>query len=100
MKRTRIFLIASIAIAAALSGCANQPSQTQIDSDVAQAATLIANGCKVVQPTVTAVATATANVAVATGAAVNGVFCAANEAAVAGSASSAAAASAPVAASQ
>jgi hypothetical protein len=71
----------------ALAGCAASVTPDQLNATLAQAATLIANGCKVVQPTVAGTAAATGNVALATGAAVNGVFCAANEAAVAGAAS-------------
>ena len=70
----------------ALAGC-NTVSPDQLNATLAQAATLIANGCKVVQPTVAGVAPLTGNATVALGAAANGVFCAANEAAVAGGAS-------------
>jgi hypothetical protein len=89
--------LATLAFAFALTtlaGCAASVTPDQLNATMAQAATLIANGCKVVQPTVAGVATATGNGAVALGSTVNGVFCAANEAAVAGKAS------APVAASQ
>lgn len=79
---------------AALAGCTTPVTPDQLNATMAQAATLIASGCKVVQPTVAGVAAATGNGAVALGSTVNGVFCAANEAAVAGKAS------APVAASQ
>lgn len=78
------FLYGAICFAAAvlLAGC-NTVSVDQLNSTMAQAATLIANGCKVVQPTVAGAAVATSNATLATGAAVNGVFCAANTAAVA-----------------
>lgn len=85
----RIFLFAVLAMVVTLAGCV---TPDQMNATMAQAATLIANGCKVVQPTVAGVATSTGNSALTTGAAVNGVFCAANEAAVGG-------ASAPLSAS-
>lgn len=87
-------LLAVSLLAAALTGCASSVTPEQLNATMAQAATLIANGCKVVQPTVAGVATSTGNSALATGAAINGVFCAANEAAVASAAAPASAAAA------
>lgn len=87
-------LLAVSLLAAALTGCASSVSPEQLNATMAQAATLIANGCKVVQPTVAGIATTTGNGTIATGAAINGVFCAANEAAVASPAASASAAAA------
>jgi len=72
-----------------LGACASPVTPDQLNATMAQAATLIANGCKIVQPTVAGVAPLTGNAAVAVGAAANGVFCAANEAAAAGAASAA-----------
>lgn len=76
----------SIAISAVLllGACGTTVTPDQMNATMAQAATLIANGCKIVQPTVAGVAPLTGNAAVAVGAAANGVFCAANEAAAAG----------------
>jgi hypothetical protein len=88
----KIARIATIAACAALSACATSVTTDQLNATMAQAATLIANGCKVVQPTVSGVATTTGNSTIATGAAINGVFCAANEAAAAPAAASAPAA--------
>lgn len=85
---------AAALLVTALSGCASSVTTDQLNSALAQTATLIANGCKVVQPTVSGVATITGDAAVSTAAAANGVFCAANTAAAT------TAASAPVAASQ
>ena len=82
----RIMSVGVLAAVAALAGCAQNVTPDQLNIALAQAATLIANGCKIVQPTVAGAATATGNAAVATGAAVNGVFCAANESAVNGAA--------------
>lgn len=90
MKR----LLAVSLLAAALTGCASSVTPEQLNATMAQAATLIANGCKVVQPTVAGVATSTGNSTIATGAAINGIFCAANEAAVASPAAPASAAAA------
>ena len=87
----KTIIAASILAAAALSGCV---TSAEMNQSVANAATLIANGCKVVQPTLAATAVATANAPAAAAAAANGVFCAANEAAVAGAASAPAPASA------
>lgn len=78
----RLFVAATLA--ASLVGCASTVTTDQLNATMAQAATLIANGCKVVQPTVAGVATTSGNPMLAAGAAVNGVFCAANEAAVNG----------------
>jgi len=83
MKRS--LLAAVVLSVSALAGCSTVTTD-QLNATMAQAATLIANGCKVVQPTVAGTATATGNGVLATGAAVNGVFCAANEAAVSGAA--------------
>jgi hypothetical protein len=88
----KIARIAAIVLLVELAGCATSVTTDQLNATMAQAATLIANGCKVVQPTVSGVAATTGNSTVATGAAINGVFCAANEAAVAPAAASAAAA--------
>jgi hypothetical protein len=76
----------SILTAATLSAC-NTVTPEQMNQSLANAATLIANGCKVVQPTLAATAVGTANVGLGAAAAANGVFCAADQAAVAGSAS-------------
>lgn len=92
MKRFALILSA-LAAAAALAGC-NTVTPDQLNTTLAQAATLIANGCKVVQPTVSGVATITGDAAVSTAAAANGVFCAANTAAAASNAGAATAASA------
>lgn len=73
-----------------LAGC-NTVTPDQMNQSLANAATLIANGCKVVQPTLAATAVATANAPAALAATANGVFCAANEAAVAAPASAPAA---------
>ncbi|SIO58442.1 hypothetical protein [Paraburkholderia phenazinium] len=75
--------------AAALTACGGL-TQQQLDTDLAQTATLINAGCDVVQPTLGAAAVATANpiAGVATG--VNGVFCA-SQPGIAASASAAAA---------
>ena len=77
MKILRIALILSCA---AITACTATVTPDQMNATMAQAATLIANGCKVVQPTLAGSAALTDNATVATGAAVNGVFCAANEA--------------------
>ena len=82
MKRS----ILLIAVLAALAGCAQSVTPDQLNATLANAVTLIANGCKVVQPTVAGTAAATGSAAASAAAAVNGVFCAANEAAAAGSA--------------
>lgn len=86
MKR----LLAIALSAAALAGCATSVTPEQLNATMAQAATLIANGCKVVQPTATGIANTTGNTTIATGAAINSVFCAANEAAAAAAPASAA----------
>lgn len=94
MKRTLI-CIASLAVAAALTGCnGSAPTVGQVNQTVAAAATLVANGCKVVQPTLAATALATANPDAALAAGANGVFCAAQGALAT---SAPAAASAPAA---
>lgn len=86
----------SIAIFATvlLNGCASGVTPYQLNATMAQAATLIANGCKVVQPTVAGVAPLTGDPALVVGAAANGVFCAANEAAAAAAAAPASGAAA------
>ncbi|MDR3389079.1 MAG: hypothetical protein P4L92_18720 [Rudaea sp.] len=94
----RSILLASLV--AAFTGCAASATSDQLSTALTQTATLVANACKVVQPTVSGVATVTGDSALTTGATINGVFCAANTAAVAGAASTAAvagAASAPAA---
>jgi hypothetical protein len=83
-----LLLIASTFL---LGACASSVTPDQLNATMAQAATLIANGCKIVQPTVAGVAPLTGNAVVAVGAAANGVFCAANEAAAAAAASAPAA---------
>lgn len=93
---------AALAAALALGACSSTPpvTQAQIDTDLSNAVTLIANGCKVVQPTLAGVAPLTGNAAVNVASSANGVFCAANEAAAAGvavGASTVAPASAPAA---
>lgn len=90
MKR----LFAIVLLAVVLAGCATSVTPEQLNATMAQAATLIANGCKIVQPTATGIATTTGNSTIATGAAINGIFCAANEAAVASPAAPASAAAA------
>lgn len=90
-------IAAGVALSALFAGC-NTVTPDQMNQSLANAATLIANGCKVVQPTLAATAVATANAPAALAATANGVFCAANEAAVAVPAASASApASAPAA---
>lgn len=98
MKKT--LLAASILSVLALGGCAGGLTQQQLDTDLAQTATLINAGCDVVQPTLVAGAAATANPVAGAAAGVNGVFCA-SQPGIAASASAAAAtaASAPSAAS-
>lgn len=77
----------ALAALAALAACSAQPvTPDQLNSTLASAVTLIANGCKVVQPTVAGVAPLTGNAVAGAAAAANGVFCAANEAAAAGAA--------------
>lgn len=83
-------IIFAVVFFSMLAGCASNVTPDQLNATMAQAATLIANGCKIVQPTVAGVAPLTGNAVVAVGAAANGVFCAANEAAAAGAASAAA----------
>jgi hypothetical protein len=100
MKRTLSLIAVSLVAAASLAACNGMApvlTQAQMDADLSNAVTLIANGCKIVQPTVAGVAPLTGNAAVAVGAAANGVFCAANEAAAAGAASAPTAASTPAA---
>lgn len=95
MKRTLI----AASILAALAGCsATQPiTPEQLQQALHNTAALVAAGCTVVQPTLAATATATANPVAGVATGVNGVFCAANEAAAAApvAASAPAPASAP-----
>lgn len=90
-------LLLSVAISSILCACGSAQPVTpdQLNATLANAVTLIANGCKVVQPTVAGVAPLTGNAVAVAGAAANGVFCAANEAAAAGMTSAPVAASAP-----
>jgi outer membrane murein-binding lipoprotein Lpp len=96
VKKT--LLAASILAVVALAGCV---TQAQMNQSLANAATLIANGCKLVQPTLAATAVATADAPAAVAAGANGVFCASDTALAnaAAAASASTAASAPVAAS-
>lgn len=91
MKKT--FLSVAI-LAGALTGC-NTLTQQQLDTDLAQTATLINAGCDVVQPTLSATAVATANPGAVVATGVNGVFCASQPGIAASASAAAAAASAP-----
>ncbi|MGF6764076.1 hypothetical protein P3T24_004407 [Paraburkholderia sp. GAS33] len=89
-------ILAVLLLAGALAGC-NTLTQQQLDTDLAQTATLINAGCDVVQPTLVAASTATANPGAVVATGVNGVFCASQPGiAASASAAAAAAASAPV----
>lgn len=98
MKKT--LLAVSILAAVALAGCnATAPiTPAQLQTAMHNTAMLVAAGCTVVQPTLAATSTATANPVAGVATGVNGVFCAANEAAAAAPVG-ASAASAPASAS-
>ena len=99
MKSKMLLLASGVALSALFAGC-NTVTPDQMNQSLANAATLIANGCKIVQPTLSATAVATANAPAALAATANGVFCAANEAAVDGAAAKPAAPASAPAASQ
>ena len=107
MKMLRIAagsaLSACFAMFAGCAGTAPAPlTPAQLKDAMNNVATVVAAGCTVVQPTLSATAIATANAPATIAAGANGIFCAANEAAANAAAASAAsvpaAASAPVAA--
>jgi len=90
----------AITLVTALSACGTQSSTitpAQLKAALNDVPTVIAAGCQVVQPTLAATAVATANAPAGVAAGVNGVFCAANEAAASSANAASAAAPAPAA---
>lgn len=95
MKKLTILALALCGLALAACNSTGTATPDQLKAALANTQALVAAGCTIVQPTLAGTAAAVPDPKLGLAAGVNGVFCAANEAAASG----AAAASAPVAAS-